>query len=153
MIKQFTTNSSIFVPLLIFCGSALAQTDEEKVKEVMWSYNQGIEALSADGLSDLFAEESQVFESGGSEGTFEHYLEHHLGPELKEFKSFKFSDYDIEVILDLPYAFTTETYNYAIILVKDERFIEQNGLATSILKKIDGQWKIIKTHTSARSKH
>ena len=153
MIRQFTKNSSILLALLILSGCVSAQTDEETVKEVMWSYNQGIEALSTDGLSDLFAEDSQVFESGGSEGTFQHYLEHHLGPELKEFKSFKFSDYDIEVTLDPPYAFITETYNYAIILTKDERFIEQNGVATSILKKIDGQWKIIKTHTSARKKH
>jgi len=153
MIKQFTANSLMFFVLIIISVGALAQTDEEKVKEVMWSYNQGIEALSTDGLSDLFAEDSQVFESGGSEGTFEHYLEHHLGPELKAFKSFKFSDYDIGVILDLPYAFTTETYNYAIMLVKDDRFVEQKGVATSILKKTDDQWTIIKTHTSARAKH
>ena len=138
--------------LLMLSWSAFAQAEKDQVKEVMLSYNKGIEALTVDGLSDLFAEESQVFESGGSEGTFEHYLEHHLGPELKAFKSFKFSDYKITVTIDLPYAFTTETYNYAIILAKDDRIIEQKGVATSILKKIDGQWKIIKTHTSSRAK-
>ena len=138
--------------LLMLSWSAFAQADKDQVQEVMLSYNSGIGTLSVDGLSDLFAEESAVFESGGSEGTFGHYLEHHLKPELEEFKSFKFSDYEIIITVDLPYAFTTETYNYTIVLAEDGRIFEQKGVATSILKKIDGHWKIIKTHSSSRSK-
>ena len=59
----------------------------------------------------LFATDSKIYESDGSEGNYAHYLEHHLTPELKEFKSFKFSDYTVEVQIDGKYAFTTETYN------------------------------------------
>ena len=109
-----------------------------------------IEALDATGTENLFTENSSVFESGGVEGTYSNYLEHHLGPELKEFKSFTFNDYKISAVIDLPFAFTTETYVYKIVLAEDGREIEQKGVATSILKKADGVWKIMQTHTSAR---
>lgn len=43
------------------------QAGKDQVKKVMLSYRLGSEAFTVDGLSDLFVEESQVFESGGSE--------------------------------------------------------------------------------------
>ena len=68
------------------------------------------------------------------------------------FSSFTFSEYEIEVILDLPYAFTTESYVYNIVLKEDDRKVERKATATSILKKINEEWKIIKTHSSSRAK-
>ncbi|PZX51574.1 SnoaL-like protein [Algoriphagus ratkowskyi] len=133
--------------------SAIGTTDDEaKVKEVLMAYKAGVEALSTTGLNDLFIKDSEVFESGGVEGSFAHYQDHHLSPELKAFKSFSFSDYKVTVQIDLPYAFTTETYDYTIALASNERTIVQKGVATSILKKVDAEWKILKTHTSARAK-
>ena len=72
-----------------------------------------------------------------------------------KFKSFTFSDYEIDAKVDAPYAFTTETYIYTIVLNPNEkgetRTIRKKGVATSILKKMGGEWKIIKTHTSSRN--
>ena len=74
---------------------------------------------------------------------------------LVKIEKFEFSDYEIDVKVDTPYAFTTETYIYTIVLKADEkgntRTIKKKGVATSILKKVDGDWKIIKTHTSSRN--
>lgn len=131
------------------------QTDTEAVIGVMKTYKDAIQNLTTEGTFNLFTEDSEVFESGGVEGTYAHYIEHHLGPELGEFKSFTFSDYEINVNVDSPYAFTTETYIYTIVLNPNEkeetRTIRKKGVATSILKKMDGEWKIIKTHTSSRN--
>jgi len=85
-------------------------------------------------------------------------LGHHLGPELDHFNSFIFSDYIVDVVIDLPYAFTTETYVYTIDLKANEekkreaQIINKKGVATSILIKTEGVWKIIKTHSSSRNK-
>lgn len=144
--------------LIFSIGHAQIKTpssEKEAVISVMKAYNGAIKNLTTNGILELFSENSQVFESGGVEGTFAQYIEHHLGPELKEFKSFDFSDYAIEAEIDLPYAFTMETYIYTIVFNPDEkgesRTIKKKGVATSILKKMDGQWKIIKTHTSSRN--
>ena len=130
--------------------------DREAVLSVMKAYKDALQNLTTENTFNLFTEDSKVFESGGVEGTYEHYIEHHLGPELEHFKSFTFSDYEIDVQVDGAYAFTTETYVYTIVLKPNEegesRTIAKKGVATSILKKIEGKWKIIKTHSSSRNK-
>ena len=123
----------------------------ELVKNVLKRYNSAIEALDVTGTERFFTADAKIYESGGSEGNYAHYLEHHLAPELKEFKSFNFSDYKVEVQIDGNYAFATETYNYTIILTRDNKEVKSKGVATSVLKKAKGQWKIMISHNSSRS--
>lgn len=124
--------------------------DVEAVKSVLKQYNSAVEKLDGTGTDKLFTPDSKIYESGGSEGNYAHYLEHHLTPELKEFKSFKFSDYTVNVMVDGKYAFTTETYNYTIIVAKDNTEIKRKGVATSVLNKIKSEWKIWISHNSSR---
>lgn len=121
------------------------------VRAVVIAYKDALESLNAAPAQNFFTADSAVFESGGVEGTFAHYLEHHIGPELAEFKEFSFRDYKLEVRLDLPFALTTESFIYKIVLKEDGRVIEKRGVATSVLKKIDGHWKFLQTHTSSRN--
>lgn len=131
--------------------SADSRDDVGAVKSVLAAYKQGLEQLDVSKLGHLFTADSQVFESGGMEGTFANYLEHHIGPELAEFSEFSFRDYNVDVRLELPYAFTTETYIYKIVLKPDGRVFEKKGLATSVLKKTAAGWQIQQTHTSSRN--
>ena len=137
----------LLVPFL----AAFTQTgDNEAVKKVLNSYKQAIEKLDTTGVVKLFVKDSKVFEQAKEEGTIGHYLEHHLGPELKEFKSFTFSNYKVDVTVTGEYAFSTETYIYTIILAKDGKEIKSQGVATSVLKKTKEGWKIVQTHSSFR---
>lgn len=157
-----TPKLTIFLILLTFASGQLfsqdvnVETEKKAVLTVMKSYKDALQNLTTQGTFELFSEDSKVFESGGVEGSYAHYIEHHLGPELGHFKSFTFSDYEIDVEVDAPYAFTTETYIYTIVLNPNEkgetRTISKKGVATSILKKNEGKWKIIKTHSSSRNK-
>ena len=137
---------------------AASPAEETAVKNVLRQYQQAIEKLDTTGTSRLFVANSQVFESGGVEGTYKHYAAHHLGPELSEFSAFTFSDYKAAVQVDGPYAFATETYTYTIGLKKDPKDKEakapivRRGVATSVLRKsAAGQWQIMSTHSSART--
>ena len=142
----------IMMLLLLLPGiAALTQTgDKEAVKQALDNYKKAIEKLDTTGVVNLFVKDSRVFEQAKDEGTIGHYLEHHLGPELKEFKSFTFSDYKVDVIVTGDYAFSTETYIYIIILTKDGKEIKSQGVATSVLKKTKEGWKIVQTHSSFR---
>lgn len=131
--------------------AALAQTgNKQDVKNVLNNYKKAIEKLDTTGVVNLFVKDSKVFEQAKEEGTIGHYLEHHLGPELKEFKSFTFSNYKVDVTVTGEYAFSTETYIYTIILAKDGKEIKSQGVATSVLKKTKEGWKIVQTHSSFR---
>lgn len=154
--KSLKLITAVFIFFVnIAMGQENMASEQEAVITVMKSYKDALQNLTTEGTFELFDKDSEVFESGGVEGTYEHYIEHHLGPELGHFKKFEFSDYEIDVKVDSPYAFTTETYIYSIVLNPDKkgesRTIKKKGVATSILKKMDGQWKIIKTHTSSRN--
>jgi len=129
--------------------------NKETVIAVMKAYKDALQNLTTNGTIELFTEDSEVFESGGVEGSYSHYIEHHIGPELGHFKSFLYSEYKIDVKIDRAYAFTTETYIYTIELKPNDKgeskTIKKKGVATSILKNINGEWKIIKTHSSSRN--
>ena len=123
--------------------------DVDAIKQTLNAYKSKIESLDTAGVANLFVTGSKVIEQGKDEGTISHYLEHHLGPELKDFKAFKFSNYKVDVTLNGSYAFTTESYTYTIAL-KDDKEIKSNGFATSVLQKAKGEWKIVQTHSSFR---
>ena len=142
----------VSVATIFFTVAAFSQTnDTEAVKKVLNSYKKAIEKLDTTGVVNLFVKDSKVFEQAKDEGTISHYLEHHLGPELKDFKSFTFSDYKVMVTVTGAYAFSTETYIYTIVPTKEgSSNIKSQGVATSILKKTKDGWKIAQTHSSFR---
>jgi ketosteroid isomerase-like protein len=125
-------------------------SDEAAVRAVLSHYKSAIEKLDATGTERLFAADSAIFETGGVEGTYANYLAHHLGPELQEFKSFAFSDYKIDVRLEGAIALASENYKYRIE-TKTGVVVERLGVATSVLKKENGQWKILSMHNSGRA--
>lgn len=119
------------------------------VRAVLAKYQSAMERLDPSGTDRLFAANSTIFETGGVEGTYANYLAHHLTPELAEFKSFRFFDYKVDVRFEGALALANESYRYRIETKKGE-IAERLGVATSVLKKVGGQWKIISMHNSAR---
>ena len=130
-------------------GTSGRPTDTAAVRSVLSQYKLAIERLDANGTTTLFTGDSQVFETGRVEGRYSNYLAKHLGPELGHVKSFKFSDYKVDVRFEGTIALTTESYNYRIETEKGE-IVERRGVATSVLKKVGRQWKILSTHGSSR---
>lgn len=149
-----TRSLTILATSLLLPSATLAQTpsrlaDARAVEAVLTQYKSAIERLDAKGTERLFTPDSQIFETGGSEGTYANYLSHHLAPELAAFKSFKFSDYKVDVRFEGPTALATETYRYRIE-PKTGEVAERIGVATSVLRKVGGTWKIVSMHNSGR---
>lgn len=137
-------------PQVTAAARPAAQVDDTRaVVAVLARYKAAIGRLDTHGTERLFTPDSQIFESGGAEGTYANYLEHHLTPELKEFRSFAYSDYRIQVRFVGPVALASETYRYRIVPHTGEA-AERLGVATSVLRKIDGKWRIASMHSSAR---
>ena len=139
---------------MIYGQENIEDVEKKNVLTVIESYKNALQNLTTKGTFELFTDDALVYEQDKVEGTYTDYIDNHLGPELGHFKSFTFSDYSVNVSVNLPYAYTTEDYLYTIVLKEDpergitERTINSKGVATSILQKIDGEWKIIHSHTS-----
>ena len=141
--------------ILVSCSIAASaapakrSADASAVRSVLAAYVSAIERLDLRGTERLFTRDSMIFETGGSEGNYAHYLAHHLTPELGEFKSFKYNDYKVNVRFEGQTALATETYKYRIETKKGE-IAERLGVATSVLRKQGGRWKVMMMHNSAR---
>ena len=125
------------------------QPDLEGATAVLSSYKSAIERLDITDVDKLFTSDAIIIESGKVEGNFAAYRDHHLEPELKEFKSFAFDNYKVDIAVEGPVAIATETYTYRIILKSGEA-IDRLGVATSVLKWNGPAWQIITTHSSSR---
>lgn len=120
----------------------------QAIKSVLKQYNNAIEKLDLNGTDDLFTEDSRIYESGNNEGTYNNYRQVHLETELSGFKSFKISDYKVDVTLAGKYAFATEIYKY-VSIAKDNTEVDGNEINTIVLKNERGQWKIAVRHNSS----
>lgn len=143
-------NSIALLLLLSIVNTGYAQSETDKVKQVLTKYKNALENLDVTGTDVLFAANSQIIESGKVEGTYQDYLANHIGPELDHFTSFQFENHKVEVTVAGDYAFGVETYNYTIVLKKDGSEVKRKGVASSFLKKVDGDWKIVHMHNSSR---
>ena len=136
----------------VLAASAQAQTpDEQQVRAVVTAYKDAIERMDVSQTPALFWPDAAIFENGGVEGTFTYYLEHHLGPEFADLAGFDFRGHEMTVEVDGDAAFVSETYTYHITFKDASRApIERRGVATSVLRKRDGQWRFDLYHSSAR---
>ncbi|HKR06602.1 MAG TPA: nuclear transport factor 2 family protein [Bacteroidia bacterium] len=137
------------VLIICFNATVFAQNEVDAVKKLLHTYNSAMQKLDTIGTAELFADSSLIVESGNVEGTYQQYEVHHIGPELSEFKSFKYSGYKANVVLDGDYAFATEIFKYKIVGRKSKKVSERNAVTTSVLKKIRGEWKITVMHLSS----
>lgn len=129
-----------------------AMIKENAVKIVLKAYKNALEALDVSETQKLFTEDADIFENGKYEGSYQDYLDHHIGPELGHFKEFSFSDYEVDVQINGNIAVAFETYNYKIVTDGEEsRIIERQAVATSVLKKTEAGWKIMQNHGSSRA--
>lgn len=151
----------IISAVLIFSNPTFAQNmdhdheammKENAVKEVLKTYKSALENLDVSNTQHLFSEDATVFENGKYEGSYQNYLDNHIGPELGHFKEFSFNNYEVDVRMEGDIAVAFETYTYRIVIDGDEpRIIERQGVATSVLMNMNDTWKIIQNHGSSRA--
>lgn len=137
---------------LFFIGTqdASAQTAEIKaVTEVLTQEAAAVERGDLVTLDKLWANTADVtvFESGHANYGWDDYRNHHLAPELKEFKNTKYSFTDLKVKVDGKTAWAT--FKYSLAADMGSRKVESGGLGTAVLEKRDGNWRIVHWHSSS----
>lgn len=142
---------------LLLAGATLAAPapaapdDTAAITAVLAAYKTALERRDLTGVDALFAEQNEVIESGKVEGTYADYVTHHIGPELGHIQRFTFDDYAVRVTLAGDVAWATVTYRYTIVLPDRAEPIVRQGVATSVLERQDGAWKIRVLHSSSRA--
>lgn len=91
-----------------------------------------------------------VIESTGMNRSWADYRDHHLAPEMKEMKNFRYRPFEIEphVSGDLAWAI----FRYNLGAETGGRIIDNIGRGTAVLEKRRGRWVIRHTHTASRAR-
>lgn len=142
---------------LLLAGAAMAAPapgsadDTVAIKAVLAAYKTALERRDLTGVDALFATRNEVVESGKVEGSYTDYVAHHIGPELGHIQRFTFEDYAVTVEQAGDIAWATETYRYTIVLPDRAEPIMRQGVATTVLERQEGGWKIRAMHSSSRA--
>lgn len=143
---------TLFITLLIpTMGGAAALSGPTQVAE---RYFEAMQSLDLDAAGKLFSVTSSVFESGGREGSWTEYREHHIGPENDQIKSFKIIRGEPETAAsrDSSMAFVAWPIEYRIDL-KDGKVVESRGTVTFMLvREGASEYRIRHLHWSSRRK-
>ena len=131
--------------------AAAVSDDTAAIKAVLATYKTALERRDLTGVDALFAERNEVIESGKVEGSYADYVTHHIGPELGHIQRFTFDDYAVTVEQAGDIAWATETYRYTIVLPDRADPMVRQGVATTVLERREGAWKIRAMHSSSRA--
>jgi len=102
-------------------------------------------------LDTLYAGDSlTVIEGAGMDRRWTEYRDHHLAPELKEMKNFRYRPSDIEarVVGNMAWAI----FRYTLTAEMGTRQADIVGRGTAILERRGSRWVIRHTHTSGRAR-
>lgn len=122
----------------------------EEVREIVASHAVAVQSGDFATLDKLYSDDPDmlIVESGGANRGWAEYRDHHLKPELKELKEFayKYESVDAEVAGDAAWA----TFDYKLHAVAKGNTIDVAGKGTMVLRRHEGAWKIVHSHTSSR---
>ncbi len=138
---------------LVGTGVATAQDAEsEAVRAVVAALASYSQAGDFAGLDSLYAPGAgvHIIEGAGVNRGWIEYRDHHLKPELAEFKNFSYRYFAIEPQIRGLVAWTP--FRYELSVDTPQGHVEVEGRGTAILEKRDGRWLVVHTHTSGRRK-
>lgn len=95
---------------------------------------------------------ARYFESGGQNVGLNDLVEHHVEPEKDAlvFLSLDFSNIQIHVEDDFAWALADTAVKGEVR--KSGKTFDKKGFQTFLFKKVDGDWKVLHTHSSSRNR-
>ena len=126
-----------------------AQSVPPDIAAFFKNYDAAFNARDTDKLAVLYHPDVTIFEGSGINRGWVDYRDNHLGPELKSFQDLQWSHSNLVVHM-LGDSAAYVTADYAIKYKTGDRVVDSGGIATHVLVKEQGAWKIRHSHTAAR---
>jgi len=130
-------------------GFGPAQNREADIKDFFKAYDAAFNARDLAKLATMYHADVTIFEGAGINRGWVDYRDNHLGPELRSFQDLEFAHSNI-VVHALGDSGAYVTADYSIKYKTGERSVDSGGIATHILVREQGAWRIRHSHTAAR---
>lgn len=125
--------------------------EERRVASAIQALFAAAERNDMAALDSIYAgTDLTVMESTGINRGWADYRDHHLAPEMKEMKNFRYRPFEIEPHVSGNLAWAIFRYNLGG--ETGGRVIDNIGRGTAVLEKRRGKWVVRHTHTASRAR-
>lgn len=125
--------------------------DERQVSAAIQALFAAAERGDLVALDSLYAgNDLTVIESTGINRGWSDYRDHHLAPELKEMKGFRYRPFEIEPHVAGKTAWAIFRYN--LRAETGGKVLDLVGRGTAVLERKKGRWVVRHTHTASRAR-
>lgn len=139
-----------------FAASAESPTEADNSRPdllaIIAAVEKGWETADGAPFRDHFldVDGARYVESGGQNLGLQDLIEHHVEPEGDALAGLDLAFTNIETHVDGDFAWAIADVEVKAIIRKDERVIHNRGYQTFLFRRIDGDWKVVHTHSSSR---
>jgi SnoaL-like protein len=152
------TRITIFTTLMFLGQSfslqpARAQDDDAAALiSIIDAIAKGWEQADGTPFRDNFLdfEGARYIESGGQNAGLNDLITHHVEPEGDSLDSLDLSFSNIETHFEGDFAWAIAATEIKATLKTDKRVIHNRGYETFLFRRVDGEWKVVHTHSSSR---
>ncbi len=93
---------------------------------------------------------ARYIESGGQNAGLTDLIEHHVEPEGDALDSFELNLSNVETHVEGDFAWAIADVEVKALVKRDQRQINNRGYETFLFRRVDGNWKVVHTHSSSR---
>lgn len=139
--------------LLMPTSSVFAQeTDEAQLTTIVHAIAIGWEQADGQPFREHFlnSESARYIEGGGQNVGLTDLIEHHVEPEGDALSSLDLNFSNIETHIEGEFAWAIADVEVKATIRDTGRTIHNAGYETFVFRKIDGDWKVLHTHSSSR---
>jgi len=144
--------------ILLFClafGSSEARAQENDAAQliaIIHAIEKGWEEADGAPFRENFLdfEGARYIESGGQNEGLTDLVEHHVEPEGDALDSLELTFSDIETNFEGDFAWAVANTEVKAVIKADKRVIHNRGYQTFLYRRVDGNWKVVHTHSSSR---
>jgi hypothetical protein len=142
----------VLLPALLLTTGAKADSDAADLIAIISAVEAGWEDADGTPFRKHFLDfpGARYIESGGQNEGLTDLVEHHVEPEGDALEDLDLSLTNIETHIEGDFAWAVADVEVKALVKKDERRIHNRGYQTYLFRRVEGEWKVIHSHSSSR---
>lgn len=142
----------ILLPTLILAVQATADSDAAELVAIISAVETGWEQADGTPFRKHFLNYpgARYIESGGQNEGLTDLVEHHVEPEGDALEDLELSLTNIETHIEGSFAWAVADVEVKALVKRDQRRIHNRGYQTYLFRRVDGEWKVVHSHSSSR---
>lgn len=142
----------VLLPALLLTTGAKADSDAADLIAIISAIEAGWEDADGTPFRKHFLDfpGARYIESGGQNEGLTDLVEHHVEPEGDALEGLDLSLTNIETHIEGDFAWAVADVEVKALVKKDQRLIHNRGYQTYLFRRVEGEWKVIHSHSSSR---